>query len=209
MKPLSNLLWGGTSLKMSKIVDARGLPCPQPVLLTKKALSEASEVTVIVDNEVAQQNVSRFATRAGCRVETDELEDGIHLHLTKTIGRCEARSEVPMAGPTVLFISANSLGRGPEELGSEVLIPMFLHTLSEVSPLPDTVIFINSGVKLVAEGSKVVEDLRALADRGVEILACGTCLDYFQLKDRVLVGQVSNMYTIAEVLLRAGKVITI
>jgi len=195
--------------KMAKTIDARGLPCPQPVVLTRKALAEADEVLVIVDNKTAQGNVSRLAEREGFAVSVEEKDDGIYLHLhrEKAAEPAAAPSPAP-GGPTVVFIPAYAIGRGPEEL-QEILIRGFLHTLNEVEPLPDTLIFINTGVKLTIEGSPVVEDLKALEGKGVEILICGTCLNYFGLSDKVAVGTVSNMYTIAEKLLRAGKVISL
>ncbi len=98
------------------------------------------------------------------------------------------------------------MGRGDDELGG-ILIRSFLHTLSEVEPLPATMIFINSGVKLTVEGSPVLEDLRLLEEKGIGIVACGTCLGYFELKEQVGVGEISNMYTIAETLLAAGNVV--
>jgi selenium metabolism protein YedF len=194
---------------MTKIVDTRGLSCPQPVILTRRALAKVDEVTVIVDNDAARTNVSRMATKEGCRVEIEEKADGIYLHLTK-VGEVPQEEPVaaPAAGPTVLFVSAWAIGRGPEEL-QDILIRSFLHTLNEVSPLPDTVIFINTGVKLTVEDSPVLEDLQALEEQGVEILICGTCLNYFGLTEKVAVGTVSNMYTIAETLLGAGKVVAV
>lgn len=194
---------------MAKIVDARGLPCPQPVILTKKALAEADEVTAIVDSETAKMNVSRMAAKEGCRVEVEEKAEGIYLHLTKA-REVPQKGPVaaPAAGPTVLFVSAWAVGRGPEEL-QDILIRSFFPTLKEVSPLPDTVIFINTGVKLTVEDSPVLEDLRTLEEQGVEILICGTCLNYFGLTEKVAVGTVSNMYTIVETLLRAGKVVAV
>jgi selenium metabolism protein YedF len=126
--------------------------------------------------------------------------------VTKTV---DARGPAhPSPDPLVLLISGDTMGRGDAELG-EILIRSFLHTLGEVEPQPDTLIFLNSGVRLVAAGSPVLDDLRALRDRGVEILACGTCLGHYALKDRVAVGEISNMYAIAETLLRAGKVISL
>lgn len=194
---------------MTKTIDARGVPCPQPVILTKRALAEADEVTAIVDNETAKKNVSRMAAREGCQVEIEEKTDGIYLRLTKTGEMPQEEPAVaPAAGPTVLFISAWAIGRGPEEL-QDVLIRGFLHTLNEVSPLPDTIIFINTGVKLTVENSPVLEDLQALEEQGVEILICGTCLNYFGLTEQVAVGTISNMYTIAETLLGAGKVVAV
>ncbi len=194
---------------MSKIVDARGLACPQPVILTRKALQESDAVTTIVDNETAMHNVSRMATKQGCQVAVEEREDGIYVHLTK--GEETAKETAPpavAAGSLVLTVPSETMGRGDEELGS-ILMRAFFHTLGEVEPLPQTIIFFNSGVKLVVEGSPVVADLKALEDRGVALLACGTCLGHYGLKDKVAVGEVSNMYTIAETLLGAGKVVSL
>ena len=98
------------------------------------------------------------------------------------------------------------MGRGDAELGS-ILIRAFFHTLGEVDPVPDTIIFLNTGVRLACEGSVVRDDLRALEADGIEMLACGTCLGYFELKEKLAVGQVSNMYDIAETMLRAGKIV--
>jgi len=197
---------------MAKIVDARGLPCPQPVIMTRNALQESTVVTTIVDNETARHNVTRMAKKAGCTVQAEERDDGIYLHIAReSIPLEETASQpatVPAEGPLVLVIPSESMGRGDAELG-QILIRGFVHTLGEVQPLPDTIIFFNSGVKLVVEGSPVQEDLRALHERGVEILACGTCLGYYELKEKVVVGEVSNMYTIAETMLSAGKVVSL
>jgi len=187
---------------MKKVVDARGLSCPTPVVLTKRALEEAEEVTVIVDNPTARENVKRMAQSRGCEVRVEEREDGIYLHLRQGEGpRVLEASEAP-----VLVIASEVMGRGEEELG-RVLMSAFLHTLGEVSPKPRRIIFFNTGVRLVVEGSEVLEDLRALEGQGVEILVCGTCLNYFGLTDKVGVGRVSNMYEIAETLLSAERVV--
>jgi selenium metabolism protein YedF len=193
---------------MTTTIDARGLSCPHPVVLTKKALEEADEVTTIVDNETAKENVSRLAASQGCQVSIEEKEEGIYLHLTKTATGLEESPATPVSGPTLLLIASSSLGRGEEELG-DILMRSFIHTLGEVKPKPNRIVFINSGVKLVAKGSEVIDDLRALKDQGIEILACGTCLGYYNLKEAVEVGQVSNMYDIASALLQAGKIIAI
>jgi selenium metabolism protein YedF len=112
-------------------------------------------------------------------------------------------------GSLVLVVPSELLGRGEHDELGQILMRGFFHTLGEVQPLPDTMIFFNSGVKLVAEGSPVVEDLRALAEEGVEILACGTCLGYYDLKEDVAVGRVSNMYTIAETMVAAGRLVNL
>ncbi|HEY74561.1 MAG TPA: sulfurtransferase-like selenium metabolism protein YedF [Thermoflexia bacterium] len=198
---------------MAVTVDARGLPCPQPVILTRNALRESVEVITIVDNDTARHNVLRMAQKEGCTVEVEEKEDGIYLHITR--GEMPREEPAPQAavtsaaGSLVLVVPSEFMGRGEHEELGRILVRGFFHTLGEVEPLPDTIIFFNSGVKLVVEGSPVVEDLKGLAERGVEILACGTCLGYYELKDKVAVGEVSNMYTIAETLLRAGKVVSL
>jgi len=193
---------------MTKIVDARSLACPEPVILTRKALQEADEVITIVDNEPARDNVSRLGKNQGCTVAIEEKEDGIYL----TLRRAEARSgeqEHAVATDAALLIASDLLGRGDNlQLGS-LLMQSFLHTLYSLTCLPETIIFINNGVKLVANDSPVLEDLRRLESQCVEILACGTCLTRLELIDKVAVGQVSNMHTIADTLLRAQKVISL
>ena len=195
---------------MSKIVDARGLACPQPVILTGKALKESDVITVIVDDETPRDNVSRIAARKGYDVKVDEKDGEFYIHIQKEGVEPEEEAVVlPMPAPTgdlVVLISSDTVGRGSEELG-EILMRAFMHTFTEVEPTPQTMIFMNSGVKLATENSIVLEDLQALAGEGVQILVCGTCLDYFKLKDKVAVGEVSNAYTILETLLQAGKVV--
>ncbi len=195
---------------MPKTVDARGLACPQPVLLTRAALAESDAVLTIVDNVTAQHNVTRMAEKAGCTVAVEQRADGIYLDIRKAGAKAEVEAEVGgrSAGPLVLVIPSATMGRGDDELGG-ILIRGFFHALTQTQPRPDTIIFFNTGVRLVVEGSPVLEDLRALCDEGIEILACGTCLGHFGLKDKVVVGEVSNMYTIAETLLRAGKVVNL
>lgn len=198
---------------MTKTVDARGLPCPQPVIRTRKAMEENDVVTTIVDNETAQKNVARMAAKSGATVEVEKRDDGIYLHITRQIEAVEgAATEEPATsavGPLVLVVSSEYMGRGEHDELGHILIRGFFHTLGEVEPLPDTLIFFNSGVKLVIEDSPVIEDLQVLDEEGVEILACGTCLEYYYLKDEVAVGVVSNMYTIAETLLQTGKVVSL
>jgi len=197
---------------MPKIVDARGLACPQPVILTRAALGEGDAVLTIVDNDTARQNVARMAEKAGCVVQVEQRADGIYLNISKGSGTPEqalaAPVSVPASGPLVLTIPSDTMGRGDDELG-QILIRGFFHALGQTVPQPETIIFFNSGVKLVIEGSPVLEDLQALCGQGIEILACGTCLGHYSLKDKIAIGEVSNMYTIAEMLLRAGKVVSL
>ncbi len=197
---------------MTRIVDARGLPCPQPVLLTRDALRESDTVTTIVDSDTARHNVTRMAERAGYIVRAEVQEDGTYLHITRgavSAAEAPAPAPTPSGGPLVLVIPSEFMGRGEHDELGQILMRGFLHTLNECSPLPDVVIFFNSGVKLVVEGSPVLEDLRTLEQQGVQILACGTCLGYYGLKEKIAVGEVSNMLTIAETMLRAGRVVSL
>jgi selenium metabolism protein YedF len=198
---------------MKNTVDARGLPCPQPVILTRNALRAGDEVVTIVDDDTARHNVTRMAEKAGYDVQVEERDDGTYLHIG---GQCELAQEetapatsAPASGPLVLVVSSEFMGRGEHKELGNVLIRGFFYTLGEVAPRPDTIIFFNSGVKLAIEGSPVLEDLQALKKRGIEILACGTCLGYYELKEKLAVGEVSNMYTIAETMLGAAKVVNL
>lgn len=193
---------------MSMIIDARGLSCPQPVVMTKKALEKVDDVTVIVDNAAAEQNVSRLAENHGLAVSVEEKGDGIYLRLTRPADESLGGKVPLLFEPTVLLIASSSLGHGDDELG-KVLMRSFISTLGESEIKPHKIIFMNSGVKLVVRGSELVDDLRALEKEGVEILACGTCLGHYGLKDAIEVGRVSNMYEITLALMKSTKVVSI
>ena len=199
---------------MVEIVDARGLSCPQPVILTRNAMQESAAVTTIVDNDAAQGNVTRMAEKAGATVRVEVHDDGIYLHIERGEEPREDEGKTvstpaPVRGPLVLVVSSEFMGHGEHDELGQILVRGFFHTLGEVRPMPDTIIFFNSGVKMVVEGSPVLEDLQALCDRSVQILACGTCLGYYGLTERIAVGEVSNMYTIAETLLGAGRTVSL
>lgn len=192
-------------------VDARGLPCPEPVIKTRNAMRQGRDVLVIVDNETARKNVTRMAEKAGATVDAERRDDGIYLRIVPGTeaepGSAPGTKDGGSGNGTVLVVPGEQMGRGDDAELGEILVRAFFHTLGEVKPMPDTIIFFNSGVRLVVEDSPVVEDLRTLAEDGVEILACGTCLDHYDLKDEIAVGVVSNMYTIAETLLTAGRLV--
>jgi len=203
---------------MKKTVDARGLACPQPVLLTKKALDTEKDITVLVDNTVALENVKRFAINAGCFVDTKEEPNNVFsIHILKTEDShvkeaytgeisCEIEKKEPSIGPIIVVLSSNKMGFGDDELGA-VLMRSFLHTLTEINTKPDVLILYNSGVKLAIEGSDALHDLNALEHQGIKILVCGTCLNFFNLKEKLRVGNISNMYDITETLFKAKKII--
>jgi selenium metabolism protein YedF len=196
---------------MGQIVDARGLACPQPVVRTRAALEAGeAEVVTIVDNETAARNVARMATKAGWSADVRQDTDGIYVQLTRDTIEARPATEPATdspAWPPVLLIKSDRVGSGDDELGG-ILMRAFLHTIAELDEPPAAVIFLNSGVKLTVEGSPVLEDLCALEEAGVELLACGTCLNFFGITAQLRVGTVSNMYTIVETLMAARKIIT-
>ncbi|HNY65223.1 MAG TPA: sulfurtransferase-like selenium metabolism protein YedF [Deltaproteobacteria bacterium] len=198
---------------MKKEIDARGLNCPEPVLLTRKALEDHDEVVVTVNDRTAEENIKRMAQGMGCMVTVERRGADVSLHIGSPARSTDEETctctEAPAgAGPVVVVFASDVMGRGNDELGA-VLMRAFIHTLAEGASRPDTMIFMNTGVKLAVEGSEVLPDLKALAGKGAKILACGTCLGFFELKDRLGVGVVSNMYDIAEAMLGAGKLVQV
>jgi selenium metabolism protein YedF len=213
MTQLARLVTEHRMDKMVKTVDARGLPCPQPVLLTKKAMGAGEAIITLVTGRDQVGNVRRLAERDGWQVRVEEQEGGFAVHLAPPQAGAPEPQPAPQAqpgavatGPTVVVLSGERMGRGDDELGG-ILMRTFFHTLTEVEPLPDVLIFYNTGVRLAVEGSPVLDDLRVLEEQGVQLLVCGTCLGYFDLKEQLAVGVISNMYTIAETLLDAGRVL--
>jgi len=195
-----------------KTLDCRGMSCPQPVLETKKALAAAGgeAIQVLVDNPGSKENVRRFAESQGYGVAITEEKGAFALRLQKAgAGKIDQVPEEKKAAGeknSVVFIESDSIGRGSEELG-KILMRSFLHTLAETEYKPAKIIMVNGGVKLTCEGSEVLGDLSGLSREGVEVLSCGTCLDYFGLKSKLQVGRISNMYEILSSLAQAGKVL--
>ena len=190
-----------------KEIDCRGMACPQPVVTAKKALdeSEGKEFILIVDNPAARDNVERFAQSQGAMVAVEKKGNDYYLHIQK-------RSTSDLAGlphkaeKVVVYINSNVLGVGEETLGA-ILMRAFLKVLLDLRPIPSKLIFINSGVHLTSEGSEILETLQAFSGKGVDILSCGTCLDFYGLKEKLRVGIISNMYDIAQSLLDADRLI--
>lgn len=191
---------------MENVIDCRGLACPEPVVLTKKALDklEKGELLTIVDNETAVKNVTRLVAREGLAYQVENQVDSYHIHITK---QPETETQaVKRQGSVAVLITSNVLGKGSEELGG-LLLKTFIYTLTQMEDNIKCLLFMNSGVYMTTEGSEAVVHLQALEQRGVEILSCGTCLDFFGLKDKLAVGEVSNMYALAEQMMEAASVI--
>lgn len=197
-------------------VNAIGDACPLPVIKTMNALKElggAGTVEVLVDNEVAVQNLTRLAENKGCTIKTERVSEK-EYRVTLTASRAveQAGDEasfctVPAAQKKiVVVISADHMGEGNDELG-RILLKGFLFALTQQETLPSTILFYNGGASVTCEGSASLDDLRELAKLGVEILTCGTCLNYYGLTDKLRVGEITNMYVIAEKQLQADLVI--
>ncbi|OFW55403.1 MAG: hypothetical protein A2W01_06680 [Candidatus Solincola sediminis] len=192
---------------MSKVVDARGLVCPQPVVRTREALGSADEIEVLVDNKTARENVSRFASNKGCAVRVEKESGFYRLIIT---GRAETGEQTREPGEetrNVIILSSELMG--PDEELGRVLMRTFLNTMCESESFPWRLVLFNRGVLLALEGEDTAEALANLACLGVDVLVCGTCLDYFKVKECLAAGRVSNMYEIVETMLMATNSATI
>ena len=192
------------------VIDCRGLACPQPVITTKQALDQIQEgqLIVIVNNTVSCNNVERFVRSQGCTVDIKEEGQDFYLHIqkAKSSRTLELSQEEKKVQKVVVYINSHLMGIGEEALGA-ILMRSFLKTLLDLETKPSRLILINSGVRLSSEGSEVLETLRDLSEKGVKILSCGTCLDFYGLKEKLKVGMISNMYDIAQSLLEADRLI--
>lgn len=195
-------------------VNAMGDNCPIPVIKTKKAMQEVTGPEVIevsVDNEVAVQNVTKMASSAGGVVTSEKIaekEYKVTIEMNGAIKEnvADVCCDVQKEENTVVVISSDRMGSGNDELG-KVLIKGFIFAVTQLETLPKTMLFYNGGATLTAEGSDCLEDLKHLAEQGVEILTCGTCLNYYNLTDKLAVGSVTNMYTIVEKMAGATKIV--
>ena len=250
-------------------IDAKGKPCPQPVILAMRALGglkDGETLQVQVDNEAAVENLKRMAQKNGAAVQVkadganwtveivpadsvsatdggagsaDAVEGGAGsadaadggagsadaAQAGQSAGKQDGQAALaqagqsaeeqarqvcamPARGPVVVAVGSAEMGNGDPRLG-RILMKSFLYSLTQLDELPQTVLFFNGGVRMTTEGSESIEDLKALESQGVEILSCGTCLDFYGLKDKLLVGGITNMYVIAQTMAGAGNVVKI
>jgi selenium metabolism protein YedF len=187
-------------------IDVRGMPCPRPVVETKKALDKikTGSIKVILDSKESCLNVERFARNQGCKVAINEDKGIFHMEISK-----EKPQEAKVKkSAIVVMITSAYFGHGDERLG-EILMKSFLNTLWDSDPKPAKIIFVNEGIQLTTEGSEVLDALKLLDSNGVEIHSCGTCLEFYGLKEKLQVGVISNMYDIVNSLITADKIIKI
>lgn len=209
---------------MSEIikVDAIGDACPIPVVKAKKQLDHAVEGAVVevhVDNEIAVQNLIKLAKSQRCVCRSEKTGDQhfvVSMWLDGEVadaGSQPARMPEPAAichpdarTHQIVVIASGTMGVGNDGLGA-VLMKGFFYALSQMEILPEKILFYNGGVKWTTEDSEVLDDLKAMEAQGVEILSCGTCLDYYRCADKLMIGEVTNMYSIVEDMMKADKVI--
>ena len=202
-------------------VDAMGDTCPIPVVKTKNAIKElggSGEVQTLVDNEIAVQNLTKMANQKGYGVRSQKLGEGQY----EVIMTVSVDGEAPQAAEeteekvvcypdarkknTVVVLSSSTMGNGDDELGA-ILMKGFIYALSQQEELPTTILMYNGGAKISCEESPSLEDLKSLEAQGVEILTCGTCLNHYGLTDKLKVGEVTNMYVIAEKMTQADLIV--
>ncbi len=195
---------------MRGTIDARGLSCPEPVVLTRNRMKECDEIEIIVDNETAVENLKRLASSSGWSFQYAGSGNNFTIIIkNSTSGVSASVMETRTSGGTggtVVVFSSDKMGRGDDELGA-VLMKAFMHTLATSDTVPDKVIFYNSGVLLTAEGSGVTDDIELLQQKNATILICGTCVNYFDIGKRIKTGTISNMFEILNTMNNAVRII--
>ena len=201
---------------MEKIIDCLGLACPLPVVNAKKAaeaMSLGDVLTVLVDNEIAVQNLSRFAEHKGFGVSAQKKGEKEYAVIMSISGEVVESKEEEVAcvmdsrrKGMLVVLSGNVMGTGDAKLGTS-LMKAFVFALTKQDQLPDTILCYNTGAYLTCEGADTLEDLKLLESEGVTILTCGTCLDFYGLKEKLAVGGVTNMYDIVERMENAAQII--
>ena len=203
-----------------KEIDVRTLACPGPVLKLRDLLDGGERAIMMhVADDLSRSNVTRFATSRGAEVEAEAASSG-SFKIRITAGNdaagsrpgeeelldCALPETAAAAGPLVVQISAATMGTGDDELGA-LLMRSFLKTQIQLEHRPDAILFYNNGVKLCCEGSVLLDDLKGLEESGIDIIACGTCLNFFELADQLRVGRVTDMLEIASRLAEAGSIV--
>ena len=202
-----------------KTIDALSKPCPIPVIEAKKALEnqETDSVLVKVDNIVAVQNLEKMANGYGYGYTyTEKAKDSFEVVISKngkafpqqeTEENTQPQKSKPTGALTVV-VGSDRMGSGAEELG-KILIKGFIYSLTELPIPPKHVIFLNSGAFLSSTGANTIDDLKKLEEKGTEIITCGTCINYYELQDKLAIGSIVNMYEIVERLTASDNIFNI
>ena len=198
---------------MKKVIDAKGKACPMPVIMAKKEIDTGVKFFDIeVDNKIAVENLKKLANSQGFTTTIEENDGNFKVDFSNGCEECEevlakVEGKKPL-GNWSIFINKEIIGAGNEELGQS-LMKMFIYTISEGEDLPKSILFMNGGVKVPSLNEQGIEHLKVLQDKGVELLVCGACLNFYGLEDKLEVGKISNMYEITNAMKEASKVITI
>lgn len=198
---------------MKKFIDAKGKACPMPVIMAKKEIDAGVKFFEIeVDNKIAVENLKKLANSQGFTTTIEENNGNFKVNFSNGCEECEevlakVEGKKPL-GNWSIFVNKEIIGAGNEELGQS-LMKMFLYTISEGEDLPKSILFMNGGVKVPTLNEQAVEHLKVLQDKGVELLVCGACLNFYGLEEKLGVGKISNMYDITNAMKEAYKVITI
>ena len=204
--------------EMNKTLDLKGKACPIPVIETKKVLetlNEGDTVDVTVDNFIAVQNLNKLANSMKYNFSYEKVNEDNYLAKfvstnisnTKNVeSDVEIECNIDSKSNIVVVLASDKMGEGDEKLG-HTLMKGFIYALTEQDILPKTVLLYNNGAKLSVEGSDSLADLKLLESQGVEILTCGTCLNFYGISDKLSVGSVTNMYVIAEKQMLSEKIV--
>ena len=190
-------------------VNAIGQTCPIPVIMTKNALKEITEgsIEVSIDNKISKENIEKFSKEMGFSFTTREENGIFFIQINKTINETSSNSSTSNdENNTIMVIASDKMGDGETALG-ETLMKGFIYTLTEMESLPKAILFYNKGVFLTASNETTIKDLKILEERGVEILSCGACLNFYHLENNIAVGSITNMYNIIDKQMKANKVI--
>lgn len=198
---------------MKKFIDAKGKNCPMPVIMAKKEIDAGVKFFEIeVDNKIAVENLKKLANSQGFTTTIKENNGNFKVDFSNGCEECEevlAKVEGKKTlGNWAIFVNKEIIGAGNDELGQS-LMKMFFYTISEGEDLPKSILFMNGGVKVPTLNDQAIEHLKVLQDKGVELLVCGACLNFYELENKLEVGKISNMYDITNAMKEASKVITI
>lgn len=185
---------------MNKIIDCKGMNCPIPVINTKKYFDSIQNgtATIIVDNEVAKNNIIKYAKNNEFDYKAEDKEELFYITISKDNTKCPVEMvDNQNNRPFTIVVGSDKLGEGSDELGI-ALMKSYLFALSEADVIPDNLLFVNGGVKLVVEEAPTLESIQKLKERGTVIQSCGLCLDFYKLKEKLAVGEITNMYAIIE-----------
>lgn len=198
---------------MKKFIDAKGKNCPMPVIMAKKEIDAGVKFFEIeVDNKIAVENLKKLANSQGFTTTIEENNGNFKVNFSNGCEECEevlakVEGKKPLGNWTI-FVNKEIIGAGNDELGQS-LMKMFFYTISEGEDLPKSILFMNGGVKVSTLNDQAIEHLKVLQDKGVELLVCGACLNFYGLEEKLEVGKISNMYDITNAMKEVSKVITI